>query len=38
MLEGDNVIIRPIEKGDFEIFYLWIQSQKCLGDFMDINT
>ncbi|EHI99611.1 GCN5-related N-acetyltransferase [Clostridium sp. DL-VIII] len=37
MLKGDNVTIRPIEKGDFELFYLWIQSQKCLGDFMDID-
>lgn len=37
MLKGDNVTIRPIEKRDFDLFYLWIQSQKCLGDFMDID-
>lgn len=37
MLIGDNVIIRPIEKGDLELFYSWIQDQKCLGDFMDME-
>ena len=37
MLNGDNVIIRPIEKGDFELFYSWIQNQKYLGDFMDME-
>lgn len=36
MLKGDNVKIRPIEKGDFELFYSWIQDQKCLGNFMDM--
>lgn len=37
MLKGDNVIIRPIERGDFELFYSWIQNQKCLGDFMNME-
>ncbi|MGK0468977.1 GNAT family N-acetyltransferase [Clostridium sp.] len=37
MLNGNTVIIRPIEKGDFELFYSWIQSQKCLGNFMDME-
>ena len=37
MLIGDRVIIRPIEKGDFELFYSWIQNQKCLGNFMDME-
>jgi hypothetical protein len=27
MLMGDRVIIRPIEKGYFELFYSWIQAK-----------
>ena len=37
MLKGDNVTIRPIEKSDFELVYSWLQDQKCLGDFMDME-
>jgi RimJ/RimL family protein N-acetyltransferase len=37
MLKGDNILIRPIEKSDFELFYSWIQDEKCLGDYMDME-
>lgn len=37
MLKGVNVTIRPIEKGDFELFYSWTQDQNCLGDFMNME-
>jgi RimJ/RimL family protein N-acetyltransferase len=37
MLKEDNIIIRPIEKRDFELFYSWIQDQKCMRNFMDIE-
>ena len=37
MLKGDNVIIRPIEEGDFELFYQWTQDKKYLGDFTDME-
>ena len=37
MLKGKSVTIRPIEKFDFDLFYSWVQDQKCLGDFMDME-
>jgi RimJ/RimL family protein N-acetyltransferase len=37
MLKGENVVIRPIEKSDFELFYSWTQDEKYLGNFMDME-
>lgn len=37
MLKGENVVIRPIEKSDFELFYSWTQDEKHLGNFMDME-
>lgn len=37
MLKGNNVIIRPMGKGDFEVFYSWLQDQKYLGDFLSME-
>ena len=37
MLKGKSVTIRPIEKFDFDLFYSWVQDQKCLGDFMNME-
>jgi RimJ/RimL family protein N-acetyltransferase len=37
MIKGDNVVIRPIEKSDFELFYSWMQDEKYLVNFLNIE-
>jgi RimJ/RimL family protein N-acetyltransferase len=37
MLLGTNLKIRPLEKEDFDLFYEWMQTQDCLGNFMDMQ-
>ncbi len=37
MLLGTNLKIRPIEKEDFDLIYEWMQTQDCLGNFMDMQ-
>lgn len=37
MLKGTNIRIRPLEKEDLDCFYLWLQDQTHLGEFMDMQ-